>query len=468
VSDGVVRKLEDIIKLLEEKTGIGPERLMEMIKQKQEGVGGGYLSEVGAAYLVAADLGVHLAAEPVLTLRVSDLTPGLKGVTILGRILTVGELKESKSLQEGSKNSFYRKLVLYDQRTSALVLLWRDAAKKVEVMNLVRGDTIKIGKVNVGASRDYHVTIHAYEDANLEKMEDADIPNPRKLLTDIRNLSGEGRVLGLRGVVLGAARAGINSEGETEFATFKLRDLEDSTKIVRVIMRPAVIEPDRLNAQAGRVAHLYNVRVARTTYGELRIRFDDESDVEFEEVQACYDAYVVSARDDVKANISYIVGVDDKGNYIFIEAPLAMTRPLGCILDKAIRITVRRFTDRIKPQDIVELKVAPSIVTSAHQIFSKIAEIKPNSQLISLRAITISRPIIRKMKSREGRDIELCRLLLGDETGEIELVAWQAEVDQISKLAPGQRVVVRAARPKIFNDSLRLELTRFSLVHWSS
>jgi len=460
----MIRQLGDIIEILRAKTGISAERLMEMIKQKQEGVGGGYLSEVGAAYLVAADLGVHLAAEPVLTLSVSDLTPGLKGVTIFGRILTIGQLKERKLSDDNSRKLHYRKLVIYDQKAMALVLLWREAAKKIESIDLFRGDAIKIGKVNVGASRDYHVTIHAYEDIILEKVHKTSIPDPRELVADIRNMSKEGRVLGLRGIILGIVRVGINDKGEAEFATFKLRDFDDSSKIMRATMRPIPIEPDILKAQIGKLAYLYNVRIARSSYGELFIRFDDESYIEFETVQVSHDIYVISARDDAKVGVSYILGIDEKGNYVFIEAPLSMTQPLGNLLDRVISITVRRISTHVNPQDIVELKVGSSKLPTASQPFTRIAEIKPDSQLIFLRAIVISRPVMRKMLSREGKEIELCRVLLGDETGEIELVAWGSQTHQLDGLLPGQRIFVRAVRPRVFNNNVRLELTKFSSI----
>jgi hypothetical protein len=64
--------------LIEKKEKLTEDQALELVRKKKEKVGGGYLTDQGALFLVAADLGITLSGDQ--SLRLSDLEPGQRGI----------------------------------------------------------------------------------------------------------------------------------------------------------------------------------------------------------------------------------------------------------------------------------------------------------------------------------------------------------------------------------------------------
>ena len=66
------------------------EEVMRRIEEKKKTVGAGYLTDQGALFLVAGELGVSLRkAEASSDMRVGDLYIGANDVTVVARVLAV-------------------------------------------------------------------------------------------------------------------------------------------------------------------------------------------------------------------------------------------------------------------------------------------------------------------------------------------------------------------------------------------
>jgi hypothetical protein len=78
-------KLSKIIDhVLEKRKDLTKDRLMELIQEKKQQIGAGYLTDLGALYLILNDLGIKLDEY----LKLSEITEEKKGVNLTGYLLS--------------------------------------------------------------------------------------------------------------------------------------------------------------------------------------------------------------------------------------------------------------------------------------------------------------------------------------------------------------------------------------------
>jgi hypothetical protein len=79
--------------ILEEKQELTFDKLKEMIEEKKRKVGAGYLTDQGALFLVAADIGVSLDKSNKTENSIKDLFIGARDVSTIGRILSIHPIR---------------------------------------------------------------------------------------------------------------------------------------------------------------------------------------------------------------------------------------------------------------------------------------------------------------------------------------------------------------------------------------
>ncbi len=79
--------------ILEEKDDITFEKLKDMIEEKKRKVGAGYLTDQGALFLVAADLGVSFDKTNKPENSIKDLFIGARDISTIGRIISIHPIK---------------------------------------------------------------------------------------------------------------------------------------------------------------------------------------------------------------------------------------------------------------------------------------------------------------------------------------------------------------------------------------
>ena len=114
---------EDMIgKLVGQRPELDRAAVEEMIRQKKEKIGAGYLTDQGALFLIASDLGIELG-DPVKTdVRLKDLYIGAKDVSLETRVMSMSDARPF-SRKDGSE-SFLRTMTVYDGNGTASVKLW--------------------------------------------------------------------------------------------------------------------------------------------------------------------------------------------------------------------------------------------------------------------------------------------------------------------------------------------------------
>ncbi|MEK6944941.1 MAG: single-stranded DNA-binding protein, partial [Thermoproteota archaeon] len=153
-------------KLLEQKPELSRTDVEEKIKQKKEKIGAGYLTDQGALFLIAADLGVILEQPAKVEIGIRDLHVGAKEVTLDTRILSISPSKQF-SRKDGT-TFFLRTMTVYDSDSTASVKLWDEKANLPVINELKPGDLVKIVKAYVKSDLNGAPTLNIGSGSDIE------------------------------------------------------------------------------------------------------------------------------------------------------------------------------------------------------------------------------------------------------------------------------------------------------------
>ncbi len=155
--------LETIIKkILIEKPGLTREKLLDLIEKKRVEAKG-LLNREGAAFLVAADLGVSMfGKEKIVTrMKVGDVLPNLGDVSVVGRVLMVYDLQEFVKT-DGSKGKL-RRILIGDESGMIEVFVWNEKVEDLDRQNIKPDSLVKVEHAYSRSSVDGKVELHVGE-----------------------------------------------------------------------------------------------------------------------------------------------------------------------------------------------------------------------------------------------------------------------------------------------------------------
>ncbi|HIJ98481.1 TPA: DUF2240 family protein [archaeon] len=136
-------KLEELLDLASIKTGLSKEEILLRIRNKQKELSG-LVSEEGAAYIVANELGVKTKNRVVESiLKLKELKPEMKSVNVMGRVKSIYGPREFTT-KTGIKNKVVNMEVV-DSTGVGRVVLWNmHDIEKVEKGLIKAGQVIQV------------------------------------------------------------------------------------------------------------------------------------------------------------------------------------------------------------------------------------------------------------------------------------------------------------------------------------
>ncbi|MBU0898984.1 MAG: DUF2240 family protein [Nanoarchaeota archaeon] len=132
--------LEKLIETISKHSNTPIETVRKMIEDKQDELSG-LVSEEGAAYIVARELGISLLKETKRQLKIKNLVTGLRSVDIVGRIVNVSETRD---FERNGKPGQVANLVVGDETGVARLSMWNEEIDKIKEFGLVEGETVKL------------------------------------------------------------------------------------------------------------------------------------------------------------------------------------------------------------------------------------------------------------------------------------------------------------------------------------
>lgn len=217
--------MESIInKIFQSRGDLTRDDVYRMIEEKKREAGG-YLTDEGAARVLAVELGVTLhEGVPPTEVAIMDLMPGLNDVNVSGEVIMVYS-KRSFNRRDGTGGS-YARIIIKDSTGEISVVLWNEKTGLIESEDIREGKAVKIlhGYVREGLNGKLEVHIGRRGEIRVQQRNITVKPMVFKKIRELRsnewNLKIRGRV-----VHVGTIRTFNRANGSAgKISTLVIRD----------------------------------------------------------------------------------------------------------------------------------------------------------------------------------------------------------------------------------------------------
>jgi replication factor A1 len=458
--------------MLKQKPELTPEQIRDMIDEKKRKVGAGYLTDQGALFLVAADLGISFDSVPKAQSGLKDIYVGAKEVTVVGRIMNLYPV-HTFTKRESNEQAATRTLVVYDRDARVKVKLWDKQVAVPDEMGLQVGDVIKIIKGYVRAGLDGKPIINLGSYSAIETVrDDPAIPSIDSLATTIDSVNALQDSAVITGTMSGNPRISefVNPRGEAS-KSLQLQVSNDAgTRTLRAVIwnvddsrLPKVFKP-------GAKVRMIGVRIKQGNpqygSGDFELHGDEGTILQFSEVQ-----------EDVEVMPLRIVSVGEetgRGSFLSLASDRA-GRPLILTVDNSLASSdqlsagsmIECVPSRIFGNSVVLSKDDSYIrMTDDDASFPKLAKFEKKIKEIQVSqdpciieaAIVLQAPETAEVNTKTGETVPVTTTLLGDDTGEIKLVGWRNQSAGVNKLGVGDRIRLAGVTAATGREG-KLELT---------
>jgi len=455
---------ELISKLLENAPELSRSVIEERINEKKEKIGSGYLTNEGALFLVASDLGIELQQSQKTEIELKDLFVGAKEVTLQSRVLNLSPAKQFNK-KDGTP-FFLRTMTVYDANSRVSVKLWDEKATLPEIENLKPGDLIKIIKAYVKSDLTGSPTLNIGSGATIEPTKStSDIPLIDTITVDVGEVKENQKDLVVAGNISGmiSLLEFTNSKGQPSTA-LKFRLKSKANSLFNVVLwgknesvLPKIISP---NAEV----KLYGVRTKNGNQG-LEIHGSDATVIEIEGKQEI-EPITLRLLSVIKSDSGVTTGlaIDKSKKMIQITdvsgviASFDSNSVLECMPSKV-------FGDVIKiDQDSFIRKIDDDSLPNISDLRTKISDIKEGSGLC-IESIILKSPERREIQTKTGETVALSEMFVEDDSAQIWIKAWRKQADVLGNFTSGDIVTILGVNAKPgLEGKIELVLTSYSKI----
>jgi len=440
--------------LLKQKPELKADQVKDMIDEKKRKVGAGYLTDQGALFLVAADLGISFEAVPKARSGLRDIYVGAKDITVVGRIMNIYPIFRF-TRRETTEQSATRTMVIFDKDARVKVKLWDKNVGAPDELGLKPGDLVKLSKGYVRAGLDGRPVINLGSYSAMESVQnDPSIPAIESLMLSVDDIRETIDAAAVSGVVNANPRVSdfINARGQAS----KSLQLQLSNRAGTRTLRTVVwnVDESRLPKvfRTGAEVKLIGVRVkqANPQYGngDFEIHGDEGTIIQFS-----------GTEEEIEMMPLRIISVGEqtgRGSYVCLAADRA-GRPLVVTIDGSLAspsqlasgtmiecVPSRMFGNSVtmsKDESYVRVIDDDPTFPRPSKFDSKIKDVQiGQDRPYIVEAIVLQAPETIDVTTKAGETIPLASTLLGDDTGEIRLLGWRSQSPPVNKLSVGDRI----------------------------
>lgn len=450
-------------KLLEQKPDLSRSDIQEMIIKKKEKIGAGYLTDQGALFLIASDLGASLNEPLKVEMGLKDLYVGAKEITIETRVMNVYPAKQF-SRKDGTQ-FLLRTMTVYDSDSRAKVKLWDDKANLPGIENLKPGDLVKIIKAYVKSDMTGTPIINVGTGSSLETVEtQSNIPLLDSITDDVSAIKENQQNLVVTGILDGNIRT-------TEFTNFKgqpgkalhLRLKGKDDNVTRIVLWNADENSIPKMITVGAKVRLIGVRSKKGQQG-LELHGDEGTVIEIEganDIQPIV-LRILSLTKNNSENM-LILGVDQQRKLLNI------TDFVGVLENFKIGDVIECMPTKVHgdsvtlSRDSFVRKIDDEKIPTLSDLRTKIRDIKPSDAIYCIEAIVLKMPERREIQTKSGETVSLSEMFIEDETGQIWLKGWRNQARMLDQFSQGQIITVTGVTAKSgLEGRTELFLTPFS------
>lgn len=452
-------------KLLEQKPDLTRSDIEEMIKQKKEKIGAGYLTDQGAIFLIASDFGIALSEPLKVEMGLKDLYAGAKEISLETRVLNMSPAKQF-SRKDGSP-FFLRTMTVYDNNSTASVKLWDEKANLPGIENIKPGDLVKIIKAYVKSDLNGDPTINIGSGSNLEPAEnDSDIPNIDNITKDVSEVKEGQKDLVISGIIDGmiSGMEFTNSRGQPGKALrMRLKGKDDNSMRVVLWGKDESEIPNMISQDAK--VRLLGVKARQGNQG-LEIHGNESTIIDIEGGKEAEPIItrIISISENESGN-KMILGVDknkkmfnisDFSNSasIFNEGDVIELMP-SKVYGSSITLDDNSFVRKLDEDEKI-----PNL----SKLRTKINDVKVDGNYC-IEAIVLKVPERREVQTKSGESIALAEMFVEDDTGQIWVKGWRNQSRLIEKCELGEIISITGLNARAgLEGRIELFLTSFSKI----
>jgi hypothetical protein len=486
---------------------LNSETLFELVKQKKSKVGGGFLNNQGALFLVAADLGVALKpiSNPKEEMQKKN-GEDPNDLPILARILTIGSPK-TITRRVDSNAGFLGKIVLYDAVSTSTVSVWgKDVFFRILQSNFAPGDIVKVAGLVRSSSESFTPSFSLNDDGALERMKEDEnsertIPSISQRSLDASEINS--LPLGAPSIVKGKIAGSVKTSEFTRkdrthgrYVSFGIVSAKVQENGGNNVSEVRVVIWDNSNPtfdklQPGEIVTLLNVKTKESDFTGTKVLelhgdetthilehwdqsriwlesqhfsvlkklppLDSTKPVGLGEAQQRTSAFVArvlstgmesAITDNASAAAFHLLVVDSSKRKISVTALGESSRDATALqIDDVILCKPESF-------DQTGLRITCSRKGSLYKVKPERNDIPKSSTLVtsieSLEPNSISSVDCMILSVSPSRDIQTkeglvkrSEAIVADPTGEIKLYAWRGLAKQLEPLSAGTRLMLR-------------------------
>ena len=458
-------EFEDLLsKLLENAPELSRSVIEERIAEKKKKIGSGYLTNQGALFLVASDLGISLQQSQKTEIELKDLFVGAKEVTLQSRVLNLSPAKQFNK-KDGTP-FFLRTMTVYDANSRVSVKLWDEKATLPEIENLKPGDLVKIIKAYVKSDLTGAPTLNIGSGGTIESTKsNSTIPLIESIAVDANQVKENEKDLVVTGTINGiiSLLEFKNSKGQPSTA-LKFRIKGTNGGLISVVLwgKNESILPKMISPNAA--VKLYGVRTKIGNQG-LEIHGNDATIIEVDGKQEI-EPVIVRLLSVTKSNsgATTALGINKSKKMIQITdvsgaiAKFDSNSIIECMPSKI-------FGNIIKiDQDSFVRKIEDDSLPNVSELRTKISEIKEENGLC-IEAIILKTPERREIQTKSGETIALSEMFVEDDSAQIWVKAWRQQADLLNNFTSGDVITILGVNAKPgLEGRIELVLTSYSKI----
>lgn len=454
-----------INKLLELKPEFSRSGIEEMIKQKKDKIGAGYLTDQGALFLIAAELEVALSEPLKVEMDIKDLYVGAKEVSLETRILNLAPPKQF-TRKDGSP-FLLRNMTVYDIDSTASVKLWDEKANLPGIEELKPGDLVKIIKAYIKSDLNGRPTINIGSGSHIESShEESDIPSIHDITVDVSSVKEGQTDLVVSGKIDGMINSMefTNSRGQPGKA-LRLRLKGTDGNSLRVVLWgkdesniPKIIPVDVK-------VRLLGVRTKSGIEG-LEIHGNESTIIEIEGKQeAKPTTFRIISMAKLDSGETMILGADDQEQLFnisdssekmlqFQENDVIECMPTK-VFGNSIILDENSFVRKVDDN---------SSIPNKSNLRTKISDVNIGGNYC-VEAIILKVPERREIQTKNGESVVLSEMFIEDDSGQIWIKGWRKQARFIDKCSIGEIISVTGVNAKSgLEGRVELILTPFSII----
>jgi ssDNA-binding replication factor A large subunit len=465
--------------LLEKKPEISAEEIKNLVDEKKRKIGAGYLTDQGALFLVAADLGISLERNQSSLQKLKDLYVGARDISVAGRVISIYPTRTfmRKDSNEELRN---RTITILDGDTAIRLKLWEKKVEFPEESGLCSGDLIKLTKGYVKSGLDGKPVLNVGDMSTIEVIKEVslDIPTLDRLACDISKVSGQSDNAIISGKISSSPRIMEykNVKGQDSKALRLTLSNNEGTKTMRTIIWN--VDESRLPKvlAVGSNVNLVGVRIKQgnAQYGnsEYEIHGDEGTSLDISNSGIEPDVLTVkmiSTGMDLGTGYLECLALQKDGKIITLKIDSKLLKTsinpgtiIQCVPSTILGNQITLSSDDSYVSEVEDDSLFPSIET----LETKIEDITNSDRPYLVEGVVLQTPTINMVTTRNGENISLAETMLGDDTAEISLLGWRSLSSLVTDLKVGERIKIRGVVTNTSRDGkLQISLKPYSSVH---